>query len=790
MNASLLLALSLPSPAAAAGPAGGPAVLRHALLVGVNDGGEGMEPLRYANDDAGRVAEVLQELGGFSPDRVTVLRDPDRDELQAALREHSRWSAAHGEDLFLFYYSGHADAQGLRMGDERVPYAELKQSIRDMPAEVRLGVLDACRSGEITRLKGLEVSSPFARQDDLGAEGEAWLTATSADESAQESDRIGGSFFTHFLVSGLRGPADAGSASGGDGVVSLGEAYAYAYDRTVARTGLTDAGTQHPGYDFRLQGRGDLPLTDLSQGSARVILPPELSGPVTILRMPGGAVVAEIAKDPEVAVVLALPPGSYVARLGDQGRRSEARFGLGEGAELVIRDFEAAPLELAARKGEDALSDGEVPGVGPGDADAVADAAGPEAGEAGEAGELAEAEGPQHDQHDQDEEDTGWTEDTDWSEDNSVTGIFKRAEILGRRAARTLEEKVGAQVERWESAVDGPEGDSDPADGEVVADADLDARSDPAAAVSLDEVSVDAASLDDGRAAVQVVDCPLTGPGCLESLAAEGPLPDGPLRLEDAHARPLAGGEILDGRPVGEWVFLHSSGARYARGRYLDGKRSGSWTWWSETGQRLQLGTYISGRRSGQWTEWHDNGKRRQRTTYADDSPSGRQVSWYENGTRRSEGRLLGDQRVGSWTFYHDNGKRRAAGEYSGGQRTGRWITWYANGRRSSRGEYHEDQKLGSWTYWWEGGARSAAGTYVEDLKVGLWREWHADGTKAARGRYLAGRRDGRWISWTPTGERSTVRHHAGSEAAQPAGDVASEVPEVSEVPGADRDDP
>ena len=129
-----------------------------------------------------------------------------------------------------------------------------------MQSEVRLGILDACQSGEITRTKGMVIGVPFAEVTEVRqAEGEAWLTAASADEAAQESDKIRGSFFTHYLLSALRGAADQG-----DGVVTLGEAYAYAYDRTVSRTGATTGGTQHPTYDYRITGRGDLPLTDVS----------------------------------------------------------------------------------------------------------------------------------------------------------------------------------------------------------------------------------------------------------------------------------------------------------------------------------------------------------------------------------------------------------------------------------------------------------------------------------------------------------------------------------------------
>ena len=67
--------------------------------------------------------------------------------------------------------------------------------------------------------------------------GQVLITASSASEDAQESDAIQGSFFTHFLTSGLRGAADRDN----DGKVTLGEAYEFAYAHTVSNTVGTHA---------------------------------------------------------------------------------------------------------------------------------------------------------------------------------------------------------------------------------------------------------------------------------------------------------------------------------------------------------------------------------------------------------------------------------------------------------------------------------------------------------------------------------------------------------------------
>ncbi|MFZ5481597.1 MAG: caspase family protein [Myxococcota bacterium] len=321
-------------------------VLRHAVIVGANEGGGTLEPLRYAELDAQRVADTLTEIGGFDPAYVDVLYAPSAQELRDYIHAHANVAKGFDEDLFFFYYSGHADARGLRLGSELYNFESLRSDIRAMPAEVKLGVLDACRSGTITRLKGAALSQPFLVEDRLAAEGEAWMTSASADEAAQESDRLRGSFFTHYLLSGLRGAAD-----GGDGEVTLDEAYRYAYDRVVDHTGGTAAGAQHPLMDQQIKQQGALPITRVTEGRATVTLPEELEGDVAVIRMPDRTPVAEVAKKSGRAVTLALTPGTYKFRLTQGRELKEATVGVSDGGRLVLSRWGAVNAELASSKG-------------------------------------------------------------------------------------------------------------------------------------------------------------------------------------------------------------------------------------------------------------------------------------------------------------------------------------------------------------------------------------------------------------------------------------------------------
>src|SRR5690606_40141662 len=104
---------------------------------------------------------------------------------------------------------GRSTDESLLWGGEQLDYLELRQALRALPADVVVAILDACASGAFTRMKGGALRPAFLPSTAAPIRGHAYLTSSAADEVAQESDRIGGSFFTHHLLAGLRGAADA-----------------------------------------------------------------------------------------------------------------------------------------------------------------------------------------------------------------------------------------------------------------------------------------------------------------------------------------------------------------------------------------------------------------------------------------------------------------------------------------------------------------------------------------------------------------------------------------------------
>jgi uncharacterized caspase-like protein len=218
---------------------------KYALVIGANRGSPADGRLKYAVRDATEFADVLTSLGGFYRHNVVLLREPDVNEVRgafAALNARIRDEAAGQSSILAVYYSGHADALNLHMGRADLPWSELQNLAASSAARVRIVIVDACRSGQATQVKGLSLVPFQPIASESLAEGMAVISSAAAGENAQESDRLEGSFFTHHLLTGLRGVADRDS----DGRVTLTEAYAYASERTVASTASTLAGLQHP----------------------------------------------------------------------------------------------------------------------------------------------------------------------------------------------------------------------------------------------------------------------------------------------------------------------------------------------------------------------------------------------------------------------------------------------------------------------------------------------------------------------------------------------------------------
>ena len=330
---------------------------RFTLAIGANSGGADRIQLRYALTDAERFARVLVELGGVEPANAIVLRQPQLkelidalDRLTARVGNARRLAAADGGRIeVVLYYSGHADEQGLLIGDYRYSYRTLRDRLEQIPADVRMVVLDACASGAFTRIKSGTTRPAFVVDEASNMRGHAFLTSSAASEAAQESDRVHASYFTHYLISGFRGAADLS----GDGKVTLNEAYQFAFNETLGRTVDTKAGPQHPSYDINLSGTGDVVMTDIRQTTATLVLTDDLDGRIFV-RNADNELIVELFKTRGRRVELAVEPGTYKIRLEAARAALLADARVGDGARVLIeaRQFLPVSVEAARRRGD------------------------------------------------------------------------------------------------------------------------------------------------------------------------------------------------------------------------------------------------------------------------------------------------------------------------------------------------------------------------------------------------------------------------------------------------------
>jgi len=324
---------------------------RYALVIGANEGDRDELPLRYAERDAERTADVLRDFAGVQPEDLVLLESPDAATVTRVLASLSHRAAADDAGLLFVYYSGHADAGSLHLGGTRLPLDQLTDQLRDTPADVKVLVVDACRAGELTRRKGAAPAEPFELdvQDRIDSQGLAIITSAAAGEDAQESEHLRGGVFTHHFLVGLQGAAD----TSGDRMVTLSESYRYGFHQTILTTSRAPV-LQHPSYAYELSGRDDLVLTRLESPDAAASVVLEDEGQYIIFddSFRDAEVVAEL--DVRQETRLYLQPGPYRVRwrVPHEVRETAVTLDVGEERFLSGADMAELPIGQTVRRGD------------------------------------------------------------------------------------------------------------------------------------------------------------------------------------------------------------------------------------------------------------------------------------------------------------------------------------------------------------------------------------------------------------------------------------------------------
>ncbi len=343
MRALLVTVLLLCCAQAWAGP-------RWAVVVGHNEGQRGEVELRYAETDAAKMEKALVDLGQYENDDVYLLTGVSAADVRGALDAMLGRSRQQQAESVMFYFSGHGDGASLHLGESELTMEEVRDFLDEVNAEVKIAIIDACKSGAMVRAKGLTVGPPFAVDAirDPKVEGSVIITSSTGDEISQESDELFGSFFTHYWVSGLYGAADKND----DGHVTLAEAYQYAHYQTVSRTIESQGGVQHPTFAMDLTGEGSVVLADLGRRTAQIVLRADgAAGDYLILDAERELVLQEAIESHGGEVRVPLPPGRYRIKKREKERVLTAEIDVGQGDATVLRDKD---MKVSSIQGGDA----------------------------------------------------------------------------------------------------------------------------------------------------------------------------------------------------------------------------------------------------------------------------------------------------------------------------------------------------------------------------------------------------------------------------------------------------
>jgi uncharacterized caspase-like protein len=274
-----------------------------------------LRQLRAPAHDAEDLAEVLADpdIGGFT---VTQMIDPDERQARRAI---DMFLSGRGvSDLVVVYLSCHgvldrrnrlyfaaADTVKSQLSSTGIPSTWLLDQLEDCRARRQVLILDCCFSGAFAH--GGKGNDDLDLQRRLAAHGrgQVVLTASRAGEYSFEGHAlpgaaVTGSVFTTGLVEGLRtGAADAG----GDGYVSVDEAYDYAYHYVQSK------------------GASQTPQRWLSGGEGAIVLARSPSGATIIpAPLPEALAVGLDSPYPAIRIAAATTLGEWLA--GDDPARA------------------------------------------------------------------------------------------------------------------------------------------------------------------------------------------------------------------------------------------------------------------------------------------------------------------------------------------------------------------------------------------------------------------------------------------------------------------------------------
>lgn len=214
--------------------------MKVALLIGVSEYQAGLNPLPATLKDVEAMNRVLQhpEMGSF--DDTKILQNPQAQEMQEAIE--ALFSGRDKNDLVLLFFSGHGvkddssrlyfatrstrkTSNGELIKATAVPASFVQDIMSNSRSKRQVLILDCCFSGAFAEGMMAKDNGMVDVQRQLGGEGRAVLTSSTATQYSFEQQGSDLSVYTRYVVEGIEtGVADTDS----DGVISIDELHEYA----------------------------------------------------------------------------------------------------------------------------------------------------------------------------------------------------------------------------------------------------------------------------------------------------------------------------------------------------------------------------------------------------------------------------------------------------------------------------------------------------------------------------------------------------------------------------------
>jgi hypothetical protein len=243
-----------------------------AVVIGINSYPKAPQ-LKYAVEDARAFKQYLLEQNKIPAENVILLLNEEATlaKLRSTLGTHLK-NKAGKEDMVILFFAGHGaterdvmspDGDGLEkyllpydadpkdLYASSLPMREVSHIFQRIRSERLIFLVDSCYSGAsggrtiASSGHRANISDAFLERITSGR-GTVILTASGANEVSAESDEYRHGVFTHFLLQGLKGDADADK----DRLITVDEAFGYVSRHVPQATGQE----QHPMKKGQVEG--------------------------------------------------------------------------------------------------------------------------------------------------------------------------------------------------------------------------------------------------------------------------------------------------------------------------------------------------------------------------------------------------------------------------------------------------------------------------------------------------------------------------------------------------------